>query len=75
MNYKFVFIFSCELLEIICDPPCMNDGKCSEDHNGNYVCFCKPGYSGVQCEHSKKDNRFHSFLQLNLRVEMGLLIT
>ena len=31
----------------------MNEGKCAADHNGNQVCFCKPGYSGIQCEHSK----------------------
>ena len=39
-------------LEIECDPSCMNGGVCDVDHNGNLVCFCPPGYSGIQCEHS-----------------------
>ena len=41
------------LIATVCNPPCLNKGVCDEDHNGNLVCFCPPGYSGIQCEHSK----------------------
>ncbi|XP_028277207.1 coagulation factor IXb [Parambassis ranga] len=33
-----------------CDPPpCENEGVC-EDGVGNYVCWCKPNFSGKNCE-------------------------
>ena len=51
-SFHIIIIFQI-ISELVCNPPCMNDGKCAADHNGNQVCFCKPGYSGIQCEHSK----------------------
>ena len=52
ISFHIIIIFQF-ITELVCNPPCMNEGKCAEDHNGNRVCFCKPGYSGIQCEHSK----------------------
>ena len=51
-SFHIIIIFQI-IKELVCNPPCMNGGKCAEDHNENLVCFCKPGYSGIQCEHSK----------------------
>ena len=31
------------------DEPCLNGGECIEDFP-NYICKCKPGYSGNNCE-------------------------
>lgn len=40
-------------IEITCDPdPCMNGGSCGKDRFGDKICYCPPGYTGKQCEHS-----------------------
>ena len=38
----------------VCDAkPCKNEGTCSFDADGVYLCNCKPGYTGNDCEESK----------------------
>ena len=50
----FSFKIHISLLEITCDPnPCMNGGSCGKDRFGDKICYCPPGYTGKQCEHSK----------------------
>ena len=45
----------------VCDSNklCQNDGTCSFGADGVYICSCKPGYIGKNCEESKK------FIQLS----------
>ena len=33
--------------------PCLNGGSCTDQLNG-YICKCRPGYAGAQCQTSKK---------------------
>ncbi len=42
-----------QFIVVQCDPMCLNGGICAEDHSGNEICFCPPGYSGNQCEYGK----------------------
>lgn len=35
-------------------PPCQNDGVC-EDGISSYVCWCKPDFSGKNCEIGERD--------------------
>ena len=50
---KLQFPYFC-VLEIKCELECQNDGICAKDHNGNAECFCPQGWSGRQCENSRK---------------------
>ena len=42
----------CELKNSCADSPCANGGECVNDvaDDDSYTCFCKPGFSGDQCE-------------------------
>ena len=34
--------------------PCVNGGNCEvENENGEFKCYCKPGYEGDTCEFSR----------------------
>jgi hypothetical protein len=48
----------------ICDlvKPCLNEGSCTPiESTDDYVCTCKPGYSGRVCEFTKFQNTDSNF--------------
>ncbi|XP_067873656.1 basement membrane-specific heparan sulfate proteoglycan core protein isoform X2 [Heterodontus francisci] len=35
------------------DNPCKNEGQCVDSETSSYVCYCRRGYTGSNCEHSQ----------------------
>ncbi|XP_069775261.1 basement membrane-specific heparan sulfate proteoglycan core protein isoform X3 [Narcine bancroftii] len=35
------------------DNPCKNGGQCVDSETSSYVCHCRPGFTGSNCEHSQ----------------------
>ncbi|EDO44117.1 predicted protein, partial [Nematostella vectensis] len=33
--------------------PCINGASCKNTNPGQYKCICKPGYTGINCQHGK----------------------
>lgn len=52
MTQVLFFISTEDIDECLEQNPCLNDGKCL-NAEGNYSCFCKPGYEGRNCESCK----------------------
>jgi len=48
-----IIFFNLKALPCTLNYPCQNNGVCSNDMEGGYVCSCKKGYMGDNCEISK----------------------
>ena len=58
LKYNFVNLknYHFYILEIECEPPCVNHGVCGTDPKNpddHPVCFCPSGYFGETCEQCK----------------------
>ena len=58
-------IYSQKALQCILLKPCLNEGTCSEDNNGGYICKCVKGFTGPTCNISN----FGLFELLELNIE------
>jgi hypothetical protein len=50
---KIFIFFSIKELPCTLIQPCKNNGLCTDDFLGGYVCTCETGYVGTNCETRK----------------------
>ena len=52
VGHLLIIVFITDISECSSNP-CLNGGSCTDQVNG-YACSCQPGYTGRQCQTSKK---------------------
>ena len=52
VGHLLIIVFITDINECS-SSPCINGGSCTDQVNG-YACSCQPGYTGRQCQTSKK---------------------
>ena len=52
VGHLLIIVFITDINECSSNP-CINGGSCTDQVNG-YACSCQPGYTGRQCQTSKK---------------------